>query len=107
MRLQQPTKILPKQNSLVNMAYQRGHLRIESMVERLLQHAISIFKDLAPKKKQLYVTESYYLLRLGPELFASKPSSTFKKRAVAASMTASSRQKKKKQLIVMLEYEVI
>jgi hypothetical protein len=104
------------------------------MVERLLLHAISIFKDLVPKKKLLYVTEFYVfrssskpssisrkraatasaqqtkvwnkevncLLRLGSELFASKPSFTFKKRAVAASMTASSRQKKKKQLIVKL-----
>jgi len=97
MRLQQPTKILPKQNSLVNMTYQRVLLRIESMVERLLLYAISIFKDLAPKKKQLYVTEFYVfrqqvndLLRLGSELFTS------------ASMTASSRQKKKKQLIVKL-----
>ncbi len=65
------------------------------MVERLPLYAISIFKDLAPKKKQLYVTEFYVfrqqvndLLRLGSELFTS------------ASMTASSRQKKKKQLIV-------
>jgi len=97
MRLQQPTKILPKQNSLVNMTYQRVLLRIESMVERLPLYAISIFKDLAPKKKQLYVTEFYVfrqqvndLLRLGSELFTS------------ASMTASSRQKKKKQLIVKL-----
>ncbi len=55
------------------------------------------FKDLAPKKKQLYVTEFYVfrqqvndLLRLDSELFTS------------ASMTASSRQKKKKQLIVKL-----
>jgi len=69
----------------------------ESMVERLPLYAISIFKDLAPKKKQLYVTEFYVfrqqvndLLRLGSELFTS------------ASMTASSRQKKKKQLIVKL-----
>jgi len=29
------------------------------MVERLLLHAISIFKDLVPKKKLLYVTEFY------------------------------------------------
>ncbi len=29
------------------------------MIERLLLHTISNFKDLAPKKKQLYVTESY------------------------------------------------
>ena len=29
------------------------------MVERLLLHAISNFKDLASKKKQLYMTESY------------------------------------------------
>ncbi len=55
------------------------------------------FQRLAPKKKQLYVTEFYVfrqqvndLLRLGSELFTS------------ASMTASSRQKKKKQLIVKL-----
>ncbi len=58
-RLQQPTKIFPKQNSLVNMKYQVVLFGIGSMVERLLLHAISNFKDLAPKKKQLYVTESY------------------------------------------------
>jgi len=29
------------------------------MVERLLLHVISIFKDLIPKKKQLHVTEFY------------------------------------------------
>ena len=29
------------------------------MVERQLLHAISNFKDLVPKKKQLYVTEFY------------------------------------------------
>ncbi len=29
------------------------------MIERLLLHTISNFKDLAPKKKQLYVTGSY------------------------------------------------
>jgi hypothetical protein len=37
------------------------------MVERLLLYAISIFKDLAPKKKKLYVTESY-VFRLGAGL---------------------------------------
>ncbi len=58
-RPQQPTKILPKQNSLVNMKYQVVLFRIEFMVERLLLHTISNFKDLAPKKKQLYVTEFY------------------------------------------------
>jgi hypothetical protein len=58
-RLQQPTKILPKQNSLVNMKYQVVLFETESMVERLLLHAISNFKDLASKKKQLYMTESY------------------------------------------------
>jgi hypothetical protein len=47
--------------------YQRVLLRIESMIERLLLHAISIFKDLAPKKKQLYVTESY-VFRLEADL---------------------------------------
>ncbi len=57
---EQLSKILPKQNSLVNMTYQRVLLRIESMVERLLLlHVISIFKDLIPKKKQLHVTEFY------------------------------------------------
>ena len=86
-RLQQSTKILPKQNSLVNMKYQAVLLRIESMVERLLLHAISIFKDLASKKKQLYVTEFYvfrletddHLLRLNSEFFVSKPSFIIKK----------------------------
>jgi len=58
-RLQQPTKILPKQNSLVNMKYQVVVFETGSMVERLLLHAISNFKDLASKKKQLYMTESY------------------------------------------------
>ncbi len=41
------------------MKYLGVLLWIELTVERLLLHAISIFKDLAPKKKQLYVTESY------------------------------------------------
>jgi len=62
-RLQQPTKILPKQKSLVNMKYQLVLFGIESMVERLLLHAISNFKDLALKKKKLYVTE-FYVFRL-------------------------------------------
>jgi len=67
MRLQQPTKIIPKQKSLVNMAYQRVLLRIELTVERLLLYAVSISEDLAPKKKQLYVTE-FYVFRLGAGL---------------------------------------
>ncbi len=67
MRLQQSTKILPKQKSLVNMTYQRVLLRIGSMIERLLLYAISIFKDLASKKKQLYVTE-FYVFRLETDL---------------------------------------
>ena len=58
-RLQQLTKIFPKQNSLVNMKYLGVLLWIELTIERLLLHAVSIFKDLASKKKQLYVTESY------------------------------------------------
>jgi len=58
-RLQQPTKILPKQNSLVNMEYQVVLFETGSMVERQLLHAIRNFKDLAPTKKQLYVTEFY------------------------------------------------
>ncbi len=62
-RLQQPTKILPKQKSLVNMKYQLVLFGIGSMVERLLLHAISNFKDLALKKKKLYVTE-FYVFRL-------------------------------------------
>ena len=41
------------------MKYQVVLFRIEFMVERLLLHTISNFKDLAPKKKQLYVTEFY------------------------------------------------
>ena len=44
------------------------------MVERLLLHAISNFKDLAPKKKQLYVTESYVS---GLGLTSSCEASTF------------------------------
>ncbi len=41
------------------MEYQVVLFEIGSMVERLLLHAISNFKDLASKKKKLYVTESY------------------------------------------------
>jgi len=41
------------------MKYQVVLFEIESMIERLLLHAISNFKDLASKKKQLYVTEFY------------------------------------------------
>ena len=67
-RLQQPTKILPKQNSLVNMEYQVVLFEIGSMVERLLLHAISNFKDLVLKKKKLYVTE-FYVFRLEADLF--------------------------------------
>ncbi len=66
-RLQQPTKILPKQKSLVNMKYQLVLFGIESMIERLLLHAISNFKDLASKMKKLYVTGSY-VFRLGADL---------------------------------------
>jgi hypothetical protein len=55
------------------------------------------------QQTKVWNKEVNYLLRLGPELFASKPPLTTKKRAVAASMTASSRQKKKKQLIVKLQ----
>ncbi len=49
------------------MTYQRVLLRIESTIERLLLHAINIFKDLASKKKQLYVTE-FYVFRLETDL---------------------------------------
>jgi len=66
-RLQQSTKILPKQNSLVNMKYQVVLFEIGSMVERLLLHAISNFKDLVSKKKKLYVTE-FYVFRLETDL---------------------------------------
>jgi len=59
MRLQQSTKILLKQNSLINMKYQVVLFEIESIVERQLLHAISNFKDLVLKKKQLYMTEFY------------------------------------------------
>ncbi len=41
------------------MKYLGVLLWIELTIERLLLHAVSIFKDLASKKKQLYVTESY------------------------------------------------
>jgi len=41
------------------MKYQVVLFETGSMVERLLLHAISNFKDLASKKKQLYMTESY------------------------------------------------
>jgi len=41
------------------MEYQVVLFEIGSMVERLLLHAISNFKNLASKKKKLYVTESY------------------------------------------------
>jgi len=58
-RLQQLMKILLKQNSLVNMKYQVALFEIESMIKWLLLHAISNFKDLVSKKKQLYVTEFY------------------------------------------------
>jgi len=37
------------------------------MIERLLLHAISNLKDLAPKKKQLYVT-GFYVFRLETDL---------------------------------------
>ena len=66
-RLQQSTKIPPKQKSLVNMKYQLVLFGIESMVERLLLHAISNFKDLVKKKKKLYVTE-FYVFRLETDL---------------------------------------
>jgi len=62
-RLQQLTKILFKQKSLVNMKYQLVLFEIESMVERLLLHAINNFKDLVKKKKKLYVSE-FYVFRL-------------------------------------------
>ncbi len=41
------------------MKYQLVLFGIGSMVERLLLHAISNFKDLAKKKKKLYVPGSY------------------------------------------------
>jgi len=66
-RLQQSTKIPPKQKSLVNMKYQLVLFETESMVERLLLHAISNFKDLVKKKKKLYVTE-FYVFRLEADL---------------------------------------
>jgi len=66
-RLQQPTKIPLKQKSLVNMKYQLVLFEIESMIERLLLHAISNFKDLVKKKKKLYVTE-FYVFRLEADL---------------------------------------
>jgi hypothetical protein len=49
------------------MKYQLVLFGIESMIERLLLHAISNFKDLVKKKKKLYVTESY-VFRLGTDL---------------------------------------
>jgi len=41
------------------MKYQVVLFEIESIVERQLLHAISNFKDLVLKKKQLYMTEFY------------------------------------------------
>jgi len=41
------------------MKYQVVLFEIKSMIERQLLHAISNFKDLVLKKKQLYVTEFY------------------------------------------------
>jgi len=41
------------------MEYQVVLFETGSMVERQLLHAIRNFKDLAPTKKQLYVTEFY------------------------------------------------
>jgi len=49
------------------MTYQKVLLRIKSMIKRLLLYAISIFKDLALKKKSLYVTE-FYIFRLETDL---------------------------------------
>jgi len=53
--------------SQAKLEYQVVLFGIGSMVERLLLHAISNFKDLAKKKKKLYVTESY-VFRLGAGL---------------------------------------
>ena len=49
------------------MKYQLVLFEIESMIERLLLHAISNFKDLVLKKKKLYVTE-FYVFRLETDL---------------------------------------
>ncbi len=51
MKLQQSMKKIFKQNSLINMKYQVILFEIESMIERLLLHAISNFKDLVLKNK--------------------------------------------------------
>ncbi len=59
MRLQQSMKILFKQKSLINMKYQLVLFEIESMIKRLLLHAIINFKDLVQKKKKLYMSEFY------------------------------------------------
>ena len=69
-RLQQSTKIPSKQKSLVNKKYQLVLFETESMIERLLLHAISNFKDLVKKKKKLYVTE-FYVFRLDVTILAT------------------------------------
>ncbi len=55
------------QKSLVNIKYQLIFFEIESMIERLLLHAISNFKNLVEKKKKLYVIE-FYIFRLENDL---------------------------------------
>ncbi len=49
------------------MKYQLVLFETESMIERLLLHAISNFKDLVKKKKKLYVPE-FYVFRLEADL---------------------------------------
>ncbi len=49
------------------MKYLEALLWIKSMIERLLLYAISTFKDLALKKKKLYVSK-FYVFRLETDL---------------------------------------
>ncbi len=49
------------------MKYLIVFFKIELIIERLLLYAISNFKDLVSKKKQLYVTE-FYVFKLKTDL---------------------------------------
>ncbi len=49
------------------MKYLEALLWIKSMIERLLLYTISTFKDLALKKKKLYVSK-FYVFRLETDL---------------------------------------
>jgi len=67
-KLQQSMKISFKQKSLINIKYQLILFEIKSMIERLLLHVISNFKDLVKKKKSLYVIK-FYIFKSKTDLF--------------------------------------